>query len=148
MTYRFIDAQRACYPVSTLCWTLHVSARGSDAWRQRRPSAQRQVAAQQFRQQVDRVFRQSRQTDGSPRVDAVLRAEGIVCSRRREARVMRMARLVACWHRTKRHICTTESDHARPVALNRLNRDFSATAPDQKWVGDSTAKGTPQAGCI
>ena len=31
---------------------------------------------------------------------------------------------------------TTDSRHQRPVAANRLARDFSAAAPNQKWVGD------------
>jgi len=33
---------------------------------------------------------------------------------------------------------TTDSRHARPVAQNVLDRDFTATAPNQKWVGDIT----------
>ena len=31
---------------------------------------------------------------------------------------------------------TTDSRHNRPVAPNLLQRDFSAVAPNQKWVGD------------
>jgi transposase InsO family protein len=30
------------------------------------------------------------------------------------------------------------SDHDQPVAANLLNRDFEATAPNQRWVGDTT----------
>jgi len=33
---------------------------------------------------------------------------------------------------------TTDSKHSQPVAENTLNRDFAATAPNQKWVGDIT----------
>ena len=31
---------------------------------------------------------------------------------------------------------TPDSAHGRPVAPNRLRQDFTATAPNQKWVGD------------
>ena len=33
---------------------------------------------------------------------------------------------------------TTDSDHDQPVAENLLDRDFTATAPDQKWATDIT----------
>lgn len=33
---------------------------------------------------------------------------------------------------------TTDSNHGRPVARNVLARDFTADAPDRKWVGDIT----------
>ena len=33
---------------------------------------------------------------------------------------------------------TTNSRHGLPVAPNLLEQDFSATAPNQKWVGDIT----------
>src|SRR5215472_14502439 len=38
-------------------------------------------------------------------------------------------------HRTR----TTDSQHEQPVAPNLLNREFSATAPNTKWVADITA---------
>src|SRR5947208_4507686 len=39
----------------------------------------------------------------------------------------------------KRFKCTTMSDHDQPVAANLLDRQFTAAAPDQRWVGDTTA---------
>jgi transposase InsO family protein len=33
---------------------------------------------------------------------------------------------------------TTMSDHDQPVAANLLNREFTAAAPNQRWVGDTT----------
>jgi putative transposase len=37
-------------------------------------------------------------------------------------------------HRTS----TTDSQHTHPVAPNVLDRDFSASAPNTKWVADIT----------
>lgn len=34
--------------------------------------------------------------------------------------------------------CTTLSDHDQPVAANLLARQFTAEAPNQRWVGDTT----------
>jgi putative transposase len=38
----------------------------------------------------------------------------------------------------KRFTCTTMSDHDQPVAPNLLDRQFTAEAPNQRWVGDTT----------
>jgi transposase InsO family protein len=35
-------------------------------------------------------------------------------------------------------VVTTDSKHAHPVAPNVLERDFKATAPNQKWLADLT----------
>jgi len=33
---------------------------------------------------------------------------------------------------------TTDSNHCKEVAKNLLNQDFTANAPNQKWVSDIT----------
>lgn len=38
----------------------------------------------------------------------------------------------------RRRRSTTDSAHGLPIAPNLLNREFSAAAPNQKWVGDIT----------
>ena len=38
----------------------------------------------------------------------------------------------------KRFKQTTNSDHDDPIAANVLDRDFTAAAPNQRWVGDTT----------
>ena len=57
---------------------------------------------------------------------------------------MRQKRLVSCWRRKKRKVVTTDSNHNQPVAPNRLDRDFTATALNQKWVGDITGVWTAE----
>ena len=53
----------------------------------------------------------------------------------REIALMRQAGLRSR-RRPKRRVRTTDSGHDRPVAPNLLKRDFSADAPNEKWVGD------------
>ena len=38
----------------------------------------------------------------------------------------------------KFRVTTTDSNHEHPIYENRLGRDFTATAPDQKWAADIT----------
>jgi len=51
-------------------------------------------------------------------------------------RLMRSQGLVA--RKRRRFKCTTVSDPKNAVAPNLLDRDFSAPAPNQRWVSDTT----------
>ena len=46
----------------------------------------------------------------------------------------------------KRFKCTTMSEHDQPVAANVLEREFHASAPNQRWVGDTTEMRTTSGG--
>jgi putative transposase len=142
--YAFIQSYQPEYPVRVLCEVLGVSESGYYAWRKRKPCSKDMEATQKLTEEVTQAFEQSHQTYGSPRVHAILLQKGVRCSRRKVARVMRECGLVSCWRRKKRKVCTTDSQHNQPIAPNRLNRDFTATAPNQKWVGDITGVWTQE----
>ncbi len=57
-------------------------------------------------------------------------------SRKRVIRLMQEEGVKA--RQPKRFVGTTNSDHDLPVAANLLNREFTAEAPNQRWVGDTT----------
>jgi putative transposase len=82
------------------------------------------------------IFRASRQRYGSPRVRAELRAQGIHCAAKRVARLMRQSGL--CARRARRRVRPTLADPTLAVAPHLLNRDFTANAPNQKWLADIT----------
>ena len=81
-------------------------------------------------------FDGSRRRYGSPRVHADLADQDVHVSRKRVVRVMREEGLKA--RPRKRFKSTTMSDHDQPVAANLLNREFTAAAPNQRWVGDTS----------
>ena len=118
-----------------MCRVLNVSSSGYYAWRQR-PTSRREAANQRLVERIQVIHHGARQTYGSPRVWAELRAAGEVCTRKRVARLMRLYHLRARGRR--RFKVTTQSRHAYPVAPNVLGRDFTASGPDQKWVADIT----------
>ncbi len=131
-----MHAHRDEYPIQRICAVLAVSASGYYAWCARPLSCRAQANAALLGE-IRAVHRTSRQTYGSPRIHAELRARGFVVSKKRLARLMRTAQIRAR-RKTKRKVVTTDSRHAFPVAPNRLNREFEAPRPNEKWLTDIT----------
>lgn len=134
MSYPIVEANRAVGSVETLCGALGVSVSGYYAWRTREPSQHQQTDAVLLKA-IQAVYQAGRGLYGSPRVHAALRQQGLCCSCKRVARLMHQHGLHSR-RRPKRRVSTTDSRHNRPVAPNLLKRDFSADAPNEKWVGD------------
>ncbi len=88
--YRFIQAEKAAYPVTILCRVLHIARSGYYAWARRGVSA-RATADKALSDQITLIHARSRHTYGAPRVHAALRASGVRCGSRRVARLMRAA---------------------------------------------------------
>jgi putative transposase len=88
-------------------------------------------------EQIQAAFTRSQATYGSPRIYAELRAQHIACSRHRVARLMRQAGLSAS--QPRRRIRTTQPGTTRSSPVNLLARDFTADAPNRKWLVDITA---------
>jgi transposase InsO family protein len=115
---------------------LRVSRAGYYAWVDRPPSAHA-VEDQQLAARVREIHELTKKRYGAPRVQKQLaKTQDIHVSQKRVARLMRQEGLRA--RPRRRFKCTTMSDHDQPIAANLLDRDFKATAPNQKWVGDTT----------
>jgi transposase InsO family protein len=119
-----------------MCRVMQVRVSGYYAWRTRGIS-QQTAANERLLEVIEHVHRASRQTYGSRRVTAALRQQGVVCNRKRVARLMRLNQLHGC-ERRKRRVITTQSGPHNPVAANLLQRDFSAPAPNRIGLGDIT----------
>jgi putative transposase len=134
--YQFIEEHRGEYPVSVLCETLEVSVSGYYDWR-KRPMSEHARADAHLAEQIQAAYYACRKLYGSPRLYVELHEQGISCSRKRVARLMREQGL--CARRTRHHTQTTRQAPGARVAPNLLNRDFTASHPDKKWTGDITA---------
>lgn len=134
MRYGFIDRHRGRYSVALMCATLDVSRSGYYAWCHR-PASARTVANTSLRQAIETAYEAGRGTYGYRRVHAAVNRH-TPCSRNRVARQMRQIGLRAS--RTRRYKTTTQANRDRPVVPNRLNREFAASSPNRKWLGDIT----------
>jgi putative transposase len=119
-----------------MCDVMGVSTSGYYSWRDR-PLSKRSIDNQKLLTEILAVHGESRQTYGSPRIHARLAARGFWVSKNRVARLMRAEDIRSM--RKRRRIITTNSQHAYPIAPNLLQRDFEATKPNQKWLGDITS---------
>jgi putative transposase len=85
---------------------------------------------------IEMIYQESRGTYGSPRIHAELRSQGETCSRKRVARLMKKAGIEA--KMKKRFKVTTRANPKAKTAPNLLKQDFTAEAPNQRWVADFT----------
>lgn len=118
-----------------MCRVLNVRRSGYYAWKRPRTN-DRQAEAKRLDEAIRRVFNAHKGRYGSPRVWEALKAAGWRLGRPRVARRMQALGLKA--RAARKFKATTQSKHSLPVAPNRLEQDFTASAPNQKWVADIT----------
>ena len=98
--------------------------------------SQRQKWGQIRLPQPSGFYDASRKTYGSPRIWLDLKDAGVHGGQERVARLMRVAGWQGVHRRSFNH-ATKANPNAVP-APDLLGRDFTATAPNQKWVADVT----------
>jgi transposase InsO family protein len=133
--FAFVSVEQVAFPIAVTCRVLGVSTSGYYAWRER-PGSSRSRRDLELGDRVRAAHGASSGRYGSPSVHAELRALGEKVGRKRVARLMKEAGLRGRMRRRFRK--TTDSNHPFPIAPNVLERDFSATAPNQAWVTDIT----------
>jgi hypothetical protein len=102
MTFRLIEAEKAEHAISRLCSVLGVTRAGYYACGARR-SSPHQLADNEFSTLIRRVFVESLETYGAPRIRADLReAHGVRVGRKRVARLIRQLGLEGVSRRGKR----------------------------------------------
>jgi putative transposase len=120
--------------VRWLCEALGVSRSGFHAWLSRSPSA-RARNDDVLGAQVKASFVGSDRTYGARRVWHDVLAEGAACGLHRVERLMREQALRA---RPRRRGQLSDKGTRHEAADNVLDRQFEATAPNQKWIADFT----------
>ena len=131
MRYSWIKKERKSYPFTLWCRVLQVSTSGYYDWVGRAPSPQQQ-RRNAIGQAVARSHFESYQIYGYRKVWEDLAEQEIACC---EETVRRALQDLGLFSRIKRQfVVTTDSNHPYPIAENILAKDFSATAPNQKWL--------------
>lgn len=126
-----------CFSVTRMVSVLQVSRSGYYQWRKSgKSTSPREQRRQNRDNKIKDIFEQSKERYGVTRIQVELAEADTPAAPKTIADSMRRQRLVP--KAARKFKVTTDSDHQLPVAPNLLERDFSATAPNQKWVGDIT----------
>jgi putative transposase len=130
-----MENHRSEFSVKKMCRVLGVSRSGYYIWGKHGKS-DRQRENERLLVYIRDAFGKGRGTYGSPRVTAELQANGIKCSRKRVAHLMKSHGIKA---KTKRRFkATKKSKHEFLVADNLLNQRFSTDVANKVWVSDIT----------
>jgi transposase InsO family protein len=135
--FQFVDDHRDTYEVKRLCQVLDVNRSSYYKWlagAEARAARQREdrVLAEEIRE----VHGESGGAYGSPRVTAELREKGRRVNEKRVARIMRTFSITGI--RLRRRVRTTVPDPATSPVPDLFQRDFTATEPGRKYMGDIT----------
>lgn len=144
MRYQFIQNHQGQFRQCILFRVLGVSSSAFHNWKKRGVSPRVQQKAELVAH-ISQIFKDSQGRYGSPRVHLELQATGVRCSQNRVAHFMKEHYLVA--RKPRRFVTTTDSNHAFPVAQNRLNREYqveSIAGVNRAWAGDITYVSTAQ----
>lgn len=138
MKYAWIHEHRDSLPVAMMCEVLQVSASGYYTWIDRPPSP-RAERHERIRQAVREVHAASHGVYGSHKVAKALqnRDDLETACRNTVASAMREMGLKS---RIRQRFTptTTQVDPSHEPAPNTLDRDFTASEPNRKWVTDIT----------
>jgi transposase InsO family protein len=135
--FQFVDDHRDLFSVKRLCRVLQVSRSGYYRWRGAQEARAARLAADRvLAEQIRQIHAEHDGTYGSPRVMAELRDTGRKVNHKRVERVMRVFGIVGVHLRKKVRTTVPEPSHQRMPDL--LKRDFTALAPNQRYVGDIT----------
>jgi putative transposase len=90
----------------------------------------------ELKKEILRIYHKNRKRYGSPRIYQQLLREGYTIGKKRVERLMQEISIQAV--AKKKYKATTGSAHAKPVAENHLNRNFTPDKPNTSWVADIT----------
>jgi putative transposase len=142
----FIDEHRSAHGVEPICRALAVAPSGYwlHARRRRQPELQpeRTLSDERLGAHIERLYDAHWGVYGARKVWRQLRREGTPAARCTVERLMRRRGLRGVMR--GKVVRTTIGDAKAPCPLDRVNRVFKATRPNELWVSDFTYVSTWQ----
>jgi len=135
--YAIIKELSERYPILMLCSLAGVSRSGYYKWVARQQSlSSKLVEDEDLKTKILECHQEVNKIYGYPRVKVWLRQKyGIHVNHKRVYRLMRELGIQACIRKKRKHF-----GHKEKVVIseNKLNREFTASRPNEKWVTDIT----------
>lgn len=134
--YEFIDGEKADFPIVMMCEVLEVSRSGFYEWRDRPVSATASRRADLL-VEITKIFHSHEGRYGHRRIHRILLRQGRQCGVELVRGLMAQAGLRAVRPR-KWQVTTRPDKQAAAKVPDLVRRDFTASAPGAKLVGDIT----------
>jgi putative transposase len=137
----FIDAHREVHGVESICTLLPIAPstyfrhKAQDANPDRRSARARRDA--ELCAIIERIWKENQQVYGPRKVWKQMGREGLRVARCRVRRLMRAMGLAGAV-RGRAWVTTTQSQTDAPLPADLVERNFTATRPNQLWVSDFT----------
>jgi putative transposase len=139
---RYVEERRDAFGVEPICRTLGVAVSTHYARRSRVPS-RRELADRELLVEIEAARSGRRKVYGARKTWKELKRRDVEVGRDQVARVMRQSGLVGKLRGSKKRT-TIPDEAAAERARDLLQRDFTATRPNEKWVADITSVRTWQ----
>ena len=124
------------FEVALLCELPEVSRQGYYDWIGR-PASPLSIRRDRIVAAIRQSHVDSHGRYGSPDIHCDLLENGLNGCLNTVAKTMKDHGIKSCVHK-KFRVTPTDSNHPHPVFDNRLDRDFTATGMNRKWVADIT----------
>jgi transposase InsO family protein len=134
--FGFVDDHQGAYGVKRLCAVLNLARSSYYAWKKGRAARAERAAQDGELTERIRAIHKEDPAYGEPRITAELRDKGHEVNHKRVERLMRAAGIVGL-HLRKKVRTTVPEPSAQPVP-DLLERDFTADAPNTRYIGDIT----------
>lgn len=137
--FQFVADHQHTYEVKRLCELVEIERSSFYAWKAAATAREARASADVQLAQKSRAVHEQDSTMGAPRItaelnDGVTEAERV--NHKRVARVMRQEQIRG--YRRRRKVRTTIPEPADQKVPDLITRDFTAEAPNQRYVGDIT----------
>lgn len=131
----FISEHKDKSNIKTMCKIFRLP-RSTYYDRIKRKPSKRSLENKKFEELIMNIYLESKKRYGAPKITAKLNKLGHKISIKRVQRLMRELEIRSIVKKKYRHYKSSDSDFKR--GDNLLNRDFSATDINEKWVTDIT----------
>jgi len=134
MKFQFMKDRSKEFPIERMAKVLGVSANGYYSFIRRSPSLRAKENAKLI-ESIKAIYRQGRSMYGSPRVHGRLCKLGVLCSRKRVAKLMKKQGLAAKMRKSWK---SSTKQGKREAAENMVCQEFTVPFPNHTWVSDIT----------
>lgn len=133
------------FSIARMAKSLGVSESGYYKWvaKLNAPLSSKDIEDITIAEEIHDIYVRSRGSYGSRKVTRILNQNRQTpVNHKRVERLMAEYCLFSKTH--KKYICTTDSKHTETIADNLIDRDFTASEPNEKMVSDTTVVATKQ----